>query len=137
MKIKELIKELEKYSDHESEVCLVFKNTKAAHVNSCFSKIYRDGRELIFLSTEKPEKEPPRPKMKYIVIGGLCDKKIGETTYKYLNAWELCHLYGVNPKFCHMLEEREPDFKVKLTALRKLELPMLRANCDGLYSKKK
>lgn len=135
MTIRELIKELEKYENHDSEVVLDLA-TRTGNLNQCTSFIDRKGYEVIILTNELPDKEPPRPKKKYIVVGGSYQNS-GEMPFHYLNAWELCRLYKVDPKVCHLLEERAPDTKIQLISLRKLKLPILRPNSDGKYSKPK
>ena len=69
-------------------------------------------------------------KKKYIVAGDALQSIAGEV--QYVDAMELCRLYGVHPSEAILVERRQPSYRHVIRSHP--DLPVLRPRPDGDYS---
>ena len=67
---------------------------------------------------------------KYIVAGDALETCEGEV--QYVDALELCRLYGVHPSEVILVERRQPSYRHVIRSHS--DLPVLRPRLDGNYS---
>ena len=72
-------------------------------------------------------------KKKYILVGGEMISRYDECIH-YINAKKLCLLYGLNPRECYLIEEREPIYYHR--EILDSGLKILRPRYDGNYKLK-
>ena len=67
---------------------------------------------------------------KYIVAGDALESCEGEV--QYVDAMELCRLYGIHPSVAVLVERRQPSYRHVIQIYP--HLPVLRPRLDGNYS---